>query len=61
VAARIAALTRGAEVKVGPETADRIKGHYVLQDTDEHQLRNVSVPVRVYRLVPAGVYRTVDP
>jgi class 3 adenylate cyclase len=46
---------------VGPETAERIKRHYVLQDTGEHQLKNVSQPVRVYRLVPAGVYRMVDP
>jgi class 3 adenylate cyclase/HAMP domain-containing protein len=60
LAARVAALTRGAEVKVGPETAERIRGHYVLQDTGEHQLKNVSQPVRVYHLVPAGVYRTVD-
>ncbi len=61
LAARVAGLTTGGEVKVGPETADRIKHHHVLQDTGEHQLKNVSQPVRVYRLVPAGVYRTVDP
>ncbi len=61
LAARTAGLTQGGEVRVGPETADRIKHHYVLQDTGEHQLKNVSQPVRVYRLVPAGVYRTVDP
>ena len=47
-------------MKIGPETAERVKGHYVLRDTGEHQLKNVSAPVRVYRLVPAGVYRTVD-
>lgn len=61
LAARISGLTNGGEVKVGPETAERIKHHYVLQDAGEHQLKNVSQPVRVYRLVPAGVYRTVDP
>jgi len=61
LAARIAGLTTGGEVRVGPETAGRIKHHYVLQDTGEHQLKNVSLPVQVYRLVPAGVYRTVDP
>jgi class 3 adenylate cyclase len=59
LAARIAGLTRGGEVKVGPETAERIKGHLVLEDTGEHQLKNVANPVRVYRLVPAGVYRQV--
>jgi class 3 adenylate cyclase/HAMP domain-containing protein len=60
LAARVAGLTKGGEVKVGPETAERIKGHYVLEDTGEHQLKNVSQPVRVYRLVPAGVYRSVS-
>jgi class 3 adenylate cyclase/HAMP domain-containing protein len=60
LAARVAGLTMGGEIKVGPETAERIKDAYVLQDTGEHQLKNVSQPVRVYRLVPAGVYRTVD-
>jgi class 3 adenylate cyclase len=59
LAARIAGLTRGGEVKVGPETADRIKGHHVLEDTGEHSLKNVSQPVRVFRLVPAGVYKSV--
>jgi class 3 adenylate cyclase len=61
LAARIAGLTTGGEVKVGAETAGRIKGHYVLQDTGEHQVKNISQPVPVFRLVPAGVYRTVAP
>lgn len=56
LAARIAGLTKGGEVMVGPETAERIKEHYVLQNTGEHQLKNVSQPVRVFRLVPPGVY-----
>jgi class 3 adenylate cyclase len=59
LAARVAGLTKGGEVKVGPETAERIKGHYVLEDTGEHQLKNVAQPVRVYRLVPAGIYRAI--
>jgi class 3 adenylate cyclase len=59
LAARIAGLTRGGEVKVGPETAERIRTQHVLEDTGEHQLKNVAAPVRVYRLVPAGVYRQV--
>ena len=59
LAARVAGLTKGGEVKVGPETAERIKGHYVLEDTGEHQLKNVSQPVRVFRLVPAGIYTSV--
>ena len=60
LAARVAGLTRGGEVRVGPETAERIRGHYVLEDVGEHQLKNVSQPVRVYRLVPAGVYKSVS-
>ena len=56
LAARVAGLTKGGEVMVGPETAERIKSHYVLEDTGEHQLKNVSRPVRVLRLVPAGIY-----
>jgi class 3 adenylate cyclase len=60
LAARIAGLTGGGEVKVGPETAERIRGSHVLEDTGEHQLKNVSTPVRVYRLVPAGVYRRIE-
>jgi class 3 adenylate cyclase len=60
LAARIAGLTRGGEVKVGPETAARIRDQYVLEDTGEHQLKNVAQPVRVYRLVPAGVYTRIE-
>lgn len=59
LAARIAGLTKGGEVMVGAETAERIKGQYVLEDTGEHQLKNVSRPVRVFRLVPPGVYTKV--
>jgi class 3 adenylate cyclase/HAMP domain-containing protein len=60
LAARISGLTKGGEVKVGPETAERIKSQYVLEDTGEHSLKNVSRPVRVFRLVPAGVYKSVS-
>jgi class 3 adenylate cyclase/HAMP domain-containing protein len=60
LAARVSGLTKGGEVMVGPETAERIKEHYVLQDAGEHQLKNVSQPVHVYRLVPPGVYIKVE-
>lgn len=59
LAARIAALAKGGQIMVGPETAERIKDHYVLEDTGDHQLKNVSEPVRVFRLVPPGVYAKV--
>ncbi len=61
MAARIAALAKGGEVMVGPEAAERITWHDVLEDTGEHRLKNVSEPVRVFRLVPPGVYRHVSP
>jgi class 3 adenylate cyclase/HAMP domain-containing protein len=60
LAARVAGLTKGGEVMVGPETAERIKEQYVLQDAGEHQLKNVSQPVHVFRLVPPGVYMKVE-
>lgn len=60
LAARVAGLTKGGEVMVGPETAGRIKDQYVLHDAGEHRLKNVSNVVHVYRLVPPGVYVTVE-
>ena len=60
LAARIAGLTQGGEVKVGPETAARIRDQYVLEDTGEHPLKNVAQPVRIYRLVPAGIYARIE-
>ena len=59
LAARIAGLAKGGEIMVGPETAERVKRHYVLEDAGERQLKNVSEPVRVFRLVPPGVYMKV--
>jgi class 3 adenylate cyclase len=44
---------------LGPETAGRVKGRYVLEDTGEHRLKNVSESVRVFRLVPPGMYAKV--
>ncbi len=60
LAARVAALAKAGEIMAGPQTAERIKGHYVLEDAGEHRLKNVSEPVRVFRLVPPGVYRSVS-
>jgi class 3 adenylate cyclase len=60
LAARIAGLAQGGDVMVGLETAERIKGYYVLEDMGEHQLKNVAQPVRVFRLVLPGVYSKVE-
>jgi class 3 adenylate cyclase len=61
LAARIASLARGGEILVGPETARRIQDHHMLEDRGAHPLKNVSEPVRLFRLVPTGIYRTVTP
>ncbi|HEY1269495.1 MAG TPA: adenylate/guanylate cyclase domain-containing protein [Candidatus Binatia bacterium] len=60
LAARIAGLTKGGEVMIGPETAARIRDRFVLEDAGEHRLKNVSDPVHVFRLVPPGVYMKVE-
>ena len=44
---------------LGPETAGRVKDHYVLEDAGEHRLKNVLEPVGVFRLVPPGMYAKV--
>ena len=60
LAARIASLTKGGEIMVGSETAERTKTNFVLEDTGRHELKNVSEPVQVFRLVPPGVYSEVQ-
>jgi len=59
LAARIATLAKGGDIMVGPQTAERIRQHYVLEDAGEHRLKNVSEPVRVFRLVQPGIYSKV--
>jgi class 3 adenylate cyclase len=60
LAARIAALAKGGEIMLGPQTAERIKGHYVLEDAGEHRLKNVSDPVHVFCPVHPGLYGRVS-
>jgi len=59
VAARIASLAKGGQVMVGAETGGRIKEYYVLEDAGEHSLKNVSAPIRIFRLVPPGMYKQI--
>lgn len=61
LAARIASLAKGGDIMVGPVTAERIQDHFVLADTGYHELKNVSEPIRVFRLIPPGVYTHVSP
>lgn len=61
LAARLAGIAGADEILVGPVTADRIRPHVVLESLGESTLKNVSQPVRVYRVVPPGVYERVTP
>ncbi|MBI1993187.1 MAG: HAMP domain-containing protein [Deltaproteobacteria bacterium] len=59
LAARIAGQATEGEILVGPTTAERIRGHFILEDIGERMLKNVADPVRLYRVIPPGVYEKV--
>jgi class 3 adenylate cyclase/HAMP domain-containing protein len=59
VAARLAASAEGDEIVVGPTTAERIRTHFVLESLGDRTFKNVSQPVRVYRVIPPGVYEKI--
>jgi class 3 adenylate cyclase/HAMP domain-containing protein len=59
LAARFAGSAQGNEIVVGPTTAERIKGHFVLESLGERTFKNVSAPVHVYRVIPPGVYEKI--
>ena len=44
---------------VGPTTAEKIKGHFALESVGEREFKNVSAPIRVYRVIPPGVYEKI--
>jgi class 3 adenylate cyclase/HAMP domain-containing protein len=56
LAARFAGSAQGDEIVVGPATAERIQGMFVLENLGEKSFKNVSQPLRVYRIIPPGVY-----
>jgi class 3 adenylate cyclase/HAMP domain-containing protein len=60
VAARVAGEAKGGDILVTSSTAERVKGHFVLERLGERRLKNVADPVQVFRLIQAGVYDTVD-
>jgi class 3 adenylate cyclase len=60
VAARLAASSAGDEIVVGPTTAERIQGRFVLEALGERTFKNVSQPLRVYRVILPGVYARVE-
>jgi class 3 adenylate cyclase len=51
VAARLAALARGDEILVGAGTRERLGDEFRFGSLGERPLRNVEMPVRVFRLV----------
>ena len=51
IAARIAALGRDGIVLVGPETARRVAGHFLLKALGQHQLKNIAGEVLVYHVL----------
>ncbi len=59
VAARFAAFAQGGDIVVGPATAERIRQHFVLESLGEQMFKNVSQPIRVYRVIPPGVYEKI--
>ncbi len=56
LAARFAGSAQGDEIVVGPTTAERIQGVFVLENLGEKSFKNVSQPLNVYRIIPPGVY-----
>ena len=60
VAARLANFAKADEIVVGPATAERIQSHFVLESAGEHEFKNVSAPIRVYRVIPPGVYEKIS-
>jgi class 3 adenylate cyclase len=59
VAARFAGSAEGGEIVVGPPTAERIRAHFVLESLGERTFKNVAQPIRVYRVIPPGVYEKI--
>jgi class 3 adenylate cyclase len=59
VAARLAGISSGGNIVVGQVTAERTRHEFVLEALGEQTLKNVTEPIRVYRLIPPGVYDKV--
>ena len=59
IAARFAGSAQAGEIIVGPTTADRIRSQFVLESLGERSFKNVSQPIRVFRVIPPGVYEKI--
>jgi len=51
IAARLATLSEGGVVLVGPETARRVAGCFLMQEMGQRQLKNLSEAVMVHRIL----------
>ncbi|MPZ77029.1 MAG: hypothetical protein GEU77_10955 [Deltaproteobacteria bacterium] len=60
LAARIAGQASEGEILVSPATAERISGYFVLENLGDRMLKNVAEPVRLYRVIPPGIYVRVE-
>ncbi|PYM28345.1 MAG: hypothetical protein DMD78_00310 [Candidatus Rokuibacteriota bacterium] len=59
IAARFAGSAQSGEIIVGPTTAERIKGQFVLESLGDRSFKNVSQPIHVFRVIPPGVYEKI--
>jgi class 3 adenylate cyclase/HAMP domain-containing protein len=59
LAARFAGSAETGEIVVGPTTAERIRSQFVLENLGERSFKNVSQPIRVFRVIPPGVYEKI--
>ena len=59
IAARFAGSATGGEIVVGPTTAERIRHVFVLESLGERSFKNVSQPIRVFKVIPPGVYEKI--
>jgi class 3 adenylate cyclase/HAMP domain-containing protein len=60
VAARFAGSAQGGEIVVGPTTAERIRQTFVMENLGERTFKNVSQPIRVFKVIPPGVYEKIS-
>jgi len=51
IAARIGAQATDGRIFIGRETAQRVEGHFTLQDRGDFKLKNVRHPVRVFEVL----------
>jgi DNA-binding response OmpR family regulator len=51
LAARIAGIATDGKILLGPETAKRIQGEYLVETIGDHHLKNITEPVSIYQLI----------